>query len=644
MASLLLGPMLRYVGKGTATVWVETDAPCEVRVLDASSRTFTVCGHHYALVEIEGLEPDSVTPYEVHLDDTSVWPETEGPLAAWPPSVIRAEHRRRPFRLTFGSCRVAYPQDDDTAGVDALAALAEKLRTAPGEEWPDGLLFVGDQVYADDNISPETKAFVDSRRPRQDAPDGEINDFEEYTRLYQESWSAVPIRWLLSTVPSAMIFDDHDVRDDWNTSAQWRDDIKRTPWWAERISSGLMAYWVYQHLGNLRPPELARSQIYRAVRDAPDGAVPLRAYAADADSAADRLEGDTPDPDGTGGGRWSFRRDLGTSRLLVLDSRAGRIVHGDKREMISEADWAWLEQQVDSDSLADVDHLLIATSVPFLLPPFVHHLEAWNESVAAGGWGARFSRAGESLRQGADLEHWAAFGSSFDRMIDLLATIGQAGDGDPGRAPATVTFLSGDVHFAYVARARLRHQQHAMSPSIYQVVCSPLRNPLPKWLRYGQRAASSRVAHRLGRGVARLAGVRTPKLEWRFVGQPAFGNVLATLDLAGREALTRIETAEPGSAAAAADGSPDDLNSPVRWWLRGLRGVKIREAPIWLRSISRRFRGLRSSADRVLSGVACSSNVDPALEPSPNWSATRSTTGPCSRPTPPRAWCSRSRA
>jgi hypothetical protein len=73
-----------------------------------------------------------------------------------------------------------------------------------------------------------------------------------------------------------------------------------------------------------------------------------------------------------------------------------------------------------------------------------------------------------------------------------------------------------------------------------------LRNPLPGWLRYGQRAATSRFAHRVGRGFARLAGVKTPRLQWRFVGQPAFGNVLATLDLENRQAIARIETAEPG--------------------------------------------------------------------------------------------------
>ena len=32
-----------------------------------SARTFAVHGHHYALVEVVGLEPGSVTPYDVRL-------------------------------------------------------------------------------------------------------------------------------------------------------------------------------------------------------------------------------------------------------------------------------------------------------------------------------------------------------------------------------------------------------------------------------------------------------------------------------------------------------------------------------------------------------------------------------------------------
>ena len=48
-----------------------------------------------------------------------------------------------------------------------------------------------------------------------------------------------------------MIFDDHDIRDDWNTSEAWRDQMNAIPWWHRRIVGGLASYWVYQHLGNL---------------------------------------------------------------------------------------------------------------------------------------------------------------------------------------------------------------------------------------------------------------------------------------------------------------------------------------------------------------------------------------------------------
>ena len=38
MAELILGPLLRYVGERDATVWVETDGPCEVERARAHER------------------------------------------------------------------------------------------------------------------------------------------------------------------------------------------------------------------------------------------------------------------------------------------------------------------------------------------------------------------------------------------------------------------------------------------------------------------------------------------------------------------------------------------------------------------------------------------------------------------------------
>ena len=88
--NIILGPLLRHVGFSDATLWVETDVPCEVGVFvgDESHRshTFAVEGHHYALVLITDLEPGSAHEYAVELDGERVWPEEGDPL---PPSVIR---------------------------------------------------------------------------------------------------------------------------------------------------------------------------------------------------------------------------------------------------------------------------------------------------------------------------------------------------------------------------------------------------------------------------------------------------------------------------------------------------------------------------------------------------------------------------
>ncbi len=188
-------------------------------------------------------------------------------------STIHTRQGEDQARLVFGSCRVGAPQREpytlapgdhpEGFGVDALWAYSRRLQ-AGIEPWPDALLLNGDQVYADE-VSPETAEFIRSRRDVSVPPGEQVADFEEYTRLYQEAWSDPDIRWLLATVPSLMVFDDHDVIDDWNISWQWLKDARETPWWQARITGAFMSYWIYQHLGNLSPPELDEESIYRQV-------------------------------------------------------------------------------------------------------------------------------------------------------------------------------------------------------------------------------------------------------------------------------------------------------------------------------------------------------------------------------------------
>jgi len=141
-----------------------------VEVLGHRGETFQVNGRHYAIVAITGLAPGSCVEYEVLLDGVRCWPEADGD---WPPSRIRTLPGTGPVELVFGSCRVARPhrapytlspdEHELGVGVDALYALAVRMRGQDIDRWPNMLLLLGDQVYADE-VSPETAEFIRAHR------------------------------------------------------------------------------------------------------------------------------------------------------------------------------------------------------------------------------------------------------------------------------------------------------------------------------------------------------------------------------------------------------------------------------------------------------------------------------------------------
>ncbi|WP_394551032.1 alkaline phosphatase D family protein [Agromyces sp. MMS24-JH15] len=497
---------------------METRAACLVAVRAAGrswqARTFAVHGHHYALVEVDRLEPGTVHPYEVEIDGIRVWPE---PDSAFPASVIATWTPGASIRLAFGSCRTSVPHDgpgNRVHGVDSLRAFA--LAVADGlEVRPDLLLFLGDQVYADSTTS-EMKEFIRARRDIREEPGAELKDFEEYAHLYGLAWSDPANRWLLSTVPTAMIFDDHDIRDDWNASLDWKEKMEATSWWHERIVAGLASYWVYQHLGNLSPEERATDRMWQRVRE--DDAVSVDLGDA-LDEFAARCDRDASEY------RWSYRREFDDVRLVVVDSRVARDLTPSARKLLNTRELDWFDEQLH----AGPRHVLVATSLPFLLPLGLHHVEAWDEAIAQGAWGRPAARLGERLRQAVDLEHWAAFQNSF-QAVARIAT--ELADGARGPSPATITFLSGDVHYSYVAEV-----EREGGSRIVQAVCSPVRNPLPRFLRWFSTVMSYGPAVPLGAAAARSVKVPDPPFRWRTVMGPWFDNTLAVLQ-DGTDGLT----------------------------------------------------------------------------------------------------------
>ena len=235
--------------------------------------------------------------------------------------------------------------------------------------------------------------------------------------------------------------------------------------------------------------------------------------------------------------------------------------------MVDEEEWRWITEH----ATGGFDHLLIATSLPFLLGRGMHYVEAWSEAVAGGAWG-RLRRAARrsALRRSVDLEHWAAFQRSFH---------------DAGRAPAR----------RRRGRARRgagldRHAVRRRAPRL------PVRGRLPARVGRAERRLAGRVLAlpqparltraardqardvppgggaraaagsrgRSGGSDGRLAASRRRPLV-RQPGGHAHGRRprRSTMRLEQGGSGGRDERA--GSSACSSSGSPDERNSRRRW-------------------------------------------------------------------------------
>ena len=527
---LVIGPLLRYVGETEAIVWVETDSPCEVEVLGTRDRTFRVAGHHYAVVCCSGLDRGTWHEYEVRLDGERVWP-----LEGFPPSVFHTYPKEEPLEVVFGSCRVAAPheppyslrKDQDERGreVDSLHTLAERMLDEPRERWPDVLLMIGDQVYADE-VSPATRAFIESRRDASGEPGCVVVDFEEYTQLYRESWTDDKIRWLLSTLSSMMIFDDHDVHDDWNSSQAWLEEMRTKEWWRDHIVAALASYWVYQHIGNLTPEGHADDEL---LRNGQGGRRRL------ADPRGVRARG----------------RRAAVGHPLELLPRPRR--HTRRRDRLARRARPRGGQSLDARRAG----VAVGRGALHrgLRPPARRDLaavaarrgDAPPRGLVGGGRGRGLGAGVRARSPSGCAARWTSSTGprSRSRSSGWPSCCARSGAGERGRAPASIVVLSGDVHHAYLAEVAFRRGAGVRS-HVFQAVCSPYRNPLEARERRVIRMGVSRPLALVTRALAASAGVDDPDVRWRMVGDgPWFDNQFATLRIDGREIEFRLEKAVP---------------------------------------------------------------------------------------------------
>ena len=253
---------------------------------------------------------------------------------------------------------------------------------------------------------------------------------------------------LLAHVQTLMIFDDHDITDDWNLSAKWERTVYEHPFARRIVGNALIAYMLCQGWGN-------RPDVFQTALDE------LAALAATADAAdvADaRL--DAPRQDALVKRLMSFRQwDFivrTTPTIIVLDTRTRR----------------WRNRRrpghpsglMDWESLCELQHELLDETAAVIVSPTpmfgVKLIEVVQRVATFGG-----------LALTVDAENWMAHRGAASSMLNIFRHT---------RTPANYVVLSGDVHYSFAYDVEVRASDR---PShIWQITSSGIKNEFPRRL------------------------------------------------------------------------------------------------------------------------------------------------------------------
>ncbi|WP_372870349.1 alkaline phosphatase D family protein [Shewanella sp.] len=289
--------------------------------------------------------------------------------------------------------------------------------------------------------SPELWHLIDIPKSPQGLGGKRLTQWQkEWEHLLAFRAGLTQVRRLMAHLPTYMIFDDHDITDDWNLTAKWEEAAYGHAFSKRIIGNALLSYCLFQGIGN------APAKFESVITDLKATLSPPRLAASEQDALIDRLLKFED---------WHFHLDT-QPRLVVLDTRT--------RRWRSESNLAKPSGLMDWEALMDFQQQLIGQEKVIIVsaaPMFgVKLIEAVQRTATLLG--------GSLL---VDAENWMAHPGSAGALLSMFMH---------RKTPQEFIILSGDVHysFAYDVRIRFRHA----SPNIYQITSSGIKNQFPEKL------------------------------------------------------------------------------------------------------------------------------------------------------------------
>jgi hypothetical protein len=383
--------------------------------------------------------------------------------------------------------------------------LPKHLYPDPADRTPKQLRKEKEELARRAKLKPEELAAEDTKAQAAAAAQAEedkVKDqrsLREQLRVLNALREGLPkVRRAMANIPTYMVFDDHDVTDDWNLNPIWRDRVMTNPLGVTIVRNALLSYALFQDWGNdpqkydtgvnHRELMVQAQQVFRdGLEVGPDPA---------AASALDHLFGfDLPDsplpgfvPATVPPMTWHFSVDGPKHRVIVLDNRTRRSFasrEGPPGNVSIDAQAV----QVPLPPLAPDGRevLIVIAPLQVIGPPLLDELVAPLSYRIFDALSVRKddSSLGPNSKSGLRgmvgtnpdaIEAWAFDAITFEALLKRLSTYPR------------VVLLSGDVHYSASSLMSYWKGTATQPARIAQFTSSGFKNVMPSYIRLVDRS------------------------------------------------------------------------------------------------------------------------------------------------------------
>ncbi|PML57765.1 hypothetical protein [Vibrio lentus] len=280
------------------------------------------------------------------------------------------------------------------------------------------------------------------------------------------------VQRLFAHIPTYMIFDDHDVTDDWNLTVGWEHAVDQNRFATQVIGNGLAAYWMCQGWGNA--PEKFSSEFIEQTKQLFSPVISSNESESSVENNDESNSESYVEKNGKNHGdlrknivpqqhqqylemldrfeEWHYT--INTSpKVIVLDTRTRRWRSESRMNKPSGLmDWEALTEF--QHQLINQEKVVIVSAAPMFGVKFIETLQKMATTI------------GKPLM--IDAENWMAHPGSANTLISIFTHT---------KTPTNFVVLSGDVHYSFAYDIKLRYRRN--SPNIYQITCSGIKNQFP---------------------------------------------------------------------------------------------------------------------------------------------------------------------